>query len=460
MEAVRFVSLFDDFQNQSGRIFIDELETAFEIGGIVEDKLKKFLFKLKLRGLPSEWYETIRDDEEYKIWDCIKVAFLQQFDRTKLKPKDVMMRLMNIRQSVEKNESIQSLSIRIMHLFNDYKQIMRNCLTEQEKIEYFIESLSPSYKKQLNNLYQSADGVSYLICTFNDVLATALKLERNARVFEEDVKLFPSDVSQLRINAVYKAVNFTTQVGEKEAINFNKIAEEEDFEIEIQNTEDIKKIQKDQVTMKDQLEAVTTALQHFGDEMKLMKQSIENLCYERVDCLGRINPMDNHCYNLPFRQNDSRKFNNYSFTNRYDDPRLYNAPRANDGQLQGSCYKCEEKDHYAKVCRAQISNEEHMDQRDENANPFYLPAQSELIQFDSLSEDESNQLPIVNKSNQENGLKDLRVRSGVNISQEIRSMSTAITNEVSNLEIWKSPIPVYQIMNIMSREENLKKESL
>jgi hypothetical protein len=79
MEAVRFISLFEDFQTQSGINFIDELETAFEIEGIVEDKLKKFLLKLKLRGLPSEWHEIIRDDyEEYNKskWDDVKKRFL------------------------------------------------------------------------------------------------------------------------------------------------------------------------------------------------------------------------------------------------------------------------------------------------------------------------------------------------------------------------------------------------
>jgi hypothetical protein len=81
MEAVRFISLFEDFQTQSGRIFIDELEKAFEIGGIVEDKLKKFLFKMKLSGLCRQWYcneYDHYDHEEYKKskWDDVKKKFL------------------------------------------------------------------------------------------------------------------------------------------------------------------------------------------------------------------------------------------------------------------------------------------------------------------------------------------------------------------------------------------------
>lgn len=83
MEAIRFVSLFEDFGTQSGRIFIDDLETAFEIEGIVEDKWKKFLFKMKLSGLCRQWYDSefdYYDYEEYKIlkWVDIKEMFLSR----------------------------------------------------------------------------------------------------------------------------------------------------------------------------------------------------------------------------------------------------------------------------------------------------------------------------------------------------------------------------------------------
>ena len=40
--------------------------------------------------------------------------------------------------------------------------------------------------------------------------------------------------------------------------------------------------------MKDQLVSVTPALQNFGQEMRSMRQSIENLHYERVDCPGTV----------------------------------------------------------------------------------------------------------------------------------------------------------------------------
>jgi hypothetical protein len=325
---------------------------------------------------------------------------------------------MNIKQSVEEKESIQSLSIRITHLFNGYKQLMNICLKEQEKVEYFIESLFPSYKEQLNNQYQSADGVSYVNCSFKDVLATALKLERNARVFEEDVKILPSGVSQLQINAVYKPVNSTTQLEEKEEVKFNKIAEEGAFEIKMQNAQDIKKIQKEQGIMKDQLEAVTSALQNFGDEMKLMRQTIENLCYERVDCPGTSNPMYNHGSNPPFKHKDSRNFNNYSFTKRYDDPRLYNASRANDGRLQGICYKCGRKGHYANVCRVQTNNSSGLkDQAAQHSNVIDGGVQSERLQEE-------------NTNLQRNISNDVRVSGDVNRGPVTRSVN-ANTNQVS-----------------------------
>src|SRR6478672_11253390 len=81
MEAVLYISVFEDFQTQSGRIFIDELDKAFEIGGIVEDKWKIFLFKMKLNGLCRQWYYSEfdhYDQEEYKKlkWGDVKKTFL------------------------------------------------------------------------------------------------------------------------------------------------------------------------------------------------------------------------------------------------------------------------------------------------------------------------------------------------------------------------------------------------
>ena len=184
-----------------------DFEEALDLTNLTSDKHRKYYFKTKLRGLPAEWYETTRDNDEYKSWDSVKKAFLYQFDKTTLRPKDVIMRLMTIRQDVQKDESIQSLSIRITQLFNEYKQTMKTDLKPEEKVEYFIEALFPSYKEQLNNQYQNAFGTEYVECTFDEVLATAEKLERNARAYEKDVEHLPGVVAQLKINAVHKAVN-------------------------------------------------------------------------------------------------------------------------------------------------------------------------------------------------------------------------------------------------------------
>ena len=244
LSVLASIPTFSDSKNQQAKRFIKDFEEALDLSNITLDKYKRFHFKTKLRGLPYEWYETVREEDENMAWNVIKTSFLQQFDKAPLRPKDVMMRLMNIRQSVEENESIHSLSIRITHLFNQYKQTMGKRLTEQEKIEYFIESLFPSYKEQLNNQYQSADGVSYVNCTFNDVLATALKLERNAQAYEEDLQSIACGVSQLKINAVHKAANPTTQTIEKEDEKFKKTTGEHSKGKEKENAEDIKKIQK------------------------------------------------------------------------------------------------------------------------------------------------------------------------------------------------------------------------
>jgi hypothetical protein len=115
------ISTFSGLKDEQARRFINDFEEALDLANIESDKYKKFHFKTKLRGLPAEWYETTRNEEKYRTWDSLKASFLQQFERTIFRPKDVVMRLMNIKQNVENNESIQSLSIRITHLFNDYK---------------------------------------------------------------------------------------------------------------------------------------------------------------------------------------------------------------------------------------------------------------------------------------------------------------------------------------------------
>jgi len=357
------IPTFSGAKEEQARRFMKDFEEALDLANVNGDKYKKYWFKTKLRGLPSEWYETTRDNPEYRGWSAVKTAFLHQFDKTTLRPKDVIMRLMGIRQDVEEEETIQSLSIRITHLFNEYQQTMKKGLSDQEKVEYFIEALFPSYKEQLNNQYQSEDGVSYSVsCTFDDVLTTALKLERNARAYEEDVQHLPGMVAQMKINAVHKAVNPKTQIDVKGDMKFKKNAGDSAMDMGNQNADDIMKIQKEQLIIKDQLTAVSHALTNFGEQMRSMRASIENIRYERVYCPGTVNPMYNHRFRGgTHNSNDVR--NNSGYAKRYDDPRLYNAARASDGKLQVTCYTCGQKGHYSPACpnkqRMQKGGENH-----------------------------------------------------------------------------------------------------
>ena len=340
LSVLSSIPTFSGLKDEQARRFMKDFEEALDLANLTSDKHRKYYFKTKLKGLPAEWYETTRDSEEYKKWDSVKKAFLHQFDKTTLRPKDVIMRLMSIRQNAQEDESIQSLSIRITHLFNEYKETMKIDLKREEKVEYFIEALFPSYKEQLNNQYQNADGTAYDECTFDEVLATALKLERNARAYEEDVEHLPDVVAQLRINAVHKAVNPSSHVPRKGEVSSQKLTEDAVKDMEKHNADDIKKMQKEQLIIKDQLSAVSSALNNFGEQLRSMRSSIENQRYERVDCPGTANPMYSHRFRGPGGPYNNSGDARNSYSKRYDDPRLYNAQRANDGRLQNACFKC------------------------------------------------------------------------------------------------------------------------
>ena len=349
VSALNSLSVFSGCKDESAKLFIRDFEEALDLANVSADKYKKFYMKTKLRGIASEWYETTRDSDQYTSWDSVKKGFIQQFDKSQLRVKDINKKLMNIRQNVEENETIQSLSIRITQLFNEFKQMAGESLLDSDKVDYFIDAVFPNYREQLNNQYQKEDG-SYTQCTFEDVVATALKLERNAKAYELDMQRMSSDVSKLTINAVHKPVNPKSQFTEKVGRNLAEVPREiaiEAIEQGRQNTEDIKQIQKEQVIIKDQLVAVSNALQNFGEQMRGMRISVENLRFERVDCPGTANPMYGHRFKGVYN-NDNTK-NQYS--KRFEDPRLYNAGRANDGQLQGTCYNCGRKGHYANACR-------------------------------------------------------------------------------------------------------------
>lgn len=353
--ALNSLSVFSGNEDESAKLFLRDFEEALDLANVSADKYKKFHLKMKLRGIASEWYETTRDSDQYNSWDSVKKGFIQQFDKSQPRVKDINRRLMNIRQNVEKNETIQSMSFRITQLFNEFKQMTGKSLLNSEKVDYFIDAVFPNYREQLNNQYQQEDG-SYNQCSFEDVVATALKLERNAKAYEQDMQRMTNDAVKLTINAVHKPMNPKSHVTEKSCRTLSEVPRrdiiEEASENERQNTEDIKQIQKEQVVIRDQLAAVTNALQGLGEQMRGIRASVENLRYERIDCTGTANLMYGHRFKGTYNNDNTKN----QYTKRYEDPRLYNAGRANDGQLQGNCFKCGRKGHYAIACRVQMYN--------------------------------------------------------------------------------------------------------
>src|SRR3954451_24702092 len=179
--------LFNGESVESAKQFMKNLEEGFGLARITDSTLKTYHFNSKLRGLPAMWYDSL-DDPSSLTWSTVKDAFLNEFDKGSMGAEHIAEKLKSIRQNVQENESIQSLSFRIKRLFNEYRQEMGRSLSEVDKVKYFVEALFPGYKEQLNNQYQTApqmynDGVKYAY-----VFATALKLEHNAQVYEADAR--------------------------------------------------------------------------------------------------------------------------------------------------------------------------------------------------------------------------------------------------------------------------------
>ena len=107
-----------------------------------------------------------------------------------------------------------------------------------------------------------------------------MKLERNARAYEDELHNAHGALAKLKINAVHKATNPTASVADEQTATSKMKSEQEALKMATQNAEDIKKIQKEQLIIKDQLQAVSNALNNFGADMRGLWDSVERLRYE------------------------------------------------------------------------------------------------------------------------------------------------------------------------------------
>lgn len=267
--ALNAVRVFCGKNGASAKLFIRDLEEAFELLKITVDKHMKYYFEKKLQGLPLEWYQSLKDDYSCKTWISLKEDFIQEFEKTELRLQYVNKSLMDIHQNVEEKESIQSFSYRIIKLFNDYKQLTGEEMMNEEKVSYFMDGLFPYYKLQLNNLYQQRVGV-YINCLFEDVLETALKLERNHKIFEKECQ-------QLQELGLTDAAGFCSINIVSVDIKAEELHKSQENSIE----EERESIDEESVSFSDQLSSISNSLQEVHNDMLTKAEAGGSLHYER-----------------------------------------------------------------------------------------------------------------------------------------------------------------------------------
>jgi hypothetical protein len=55
------------------------LEEAFGLSNINVDEYKKYHVEEKLKGLPLQWYESLRDSDDCQSWALLKERFIHQW---------------------------------------------------------------------------------------------------------------------------------------------------------------------------------------------------------------------------------------------------------------------------------------------------------------------------------------------------------------------------------------------
>lgn len=287
MLALELVPVFTGRNEESAKLFMEQLEEAFYLAKVTNDKCKNIYFRKKLQELPLLWYESLFNDYN---WESLKKEFIQEFERKEVRLQYVSEMLMTIQQKVEEeeNESVQSFSYRIIKLFNDYKQLAGTEVLNGKKVSYFINGLLPYYKLQLMNLYQEQVGV-YADCLFEDVLQTALKLEANHKVFEEECKQLQESGLEEKIRININTVQYDRKIGDP-----NKSGKSNDGEENVS-------FHQEGVCFDDQLISTSSSVPEAFNDMLKKDEADDNLHYgsegEQVGFVKVINGFETN-YNI------------------------------------------------------------------------------------------------------------------------------------------------------------------
>jgi Ty3 transposon capsid-like protein/Zinc knuckle len=183
--AISSVKKFRNSQLDDAMLFLKTFEKAMLVAKIRDSEIKIHWFGTRLAEEAREWFQDYYLLDEDNNWDKCKDEFLSIFKKKVDRSVDLLIEMAEIKQKTWIGESVESYSICIRKLYNQYNvQPEVIPMSEKQKITYFIKGINPDLIESLKMKFASRDGYSKS-ATFSEVLEYALFIEENAQISME-----------------------------------------------------------------------------------------------------------------------------------------------------------------------------------------------------------------------------------------------------------------------------------